>query len=197
MSYTDLATLKAYLGIPTATTTDDTLLTACIARAQAAIDAQCGGRTFEASADSTRYFDVMLDTDGLSLFFDEDLCAITTVTNNLDNGTGGVVVTSSQYTVLPRNETPYFGIKLKSSANIEWEYTSDPESAISVIGKWAYSTSAPNDIVQACIRWAAYLYRQKDAVVEVTASPDTGGYRIPAGVPEDVRDYLNPYIRRV
>lgn len=195
MAYTTAADLKTYLGITAST--DDTLLTALIARAQKAIDMRCA-RIFEASGDTTRYFDAVRDTDGYYLYFDEDICAITTITNNLDNGTGGVIVTSSQYVTMPRNTTPYYGVELKSSAGISWDYTSDSQSAISVAGRWAYSTSAPADIVMACTRWAAYMYRQKDAqIFDVTAIPEAGIIQVPQGVPRDVDQMLMPYVKRV
>lgn len=58
MAYTTLAAVKSYLSIPT--TTDDTVLTDLIPRAQAMIDGYCK-RTFEALVDSTKRFDAVRD----------------------------------------------------------------------------------------------------------------------------------------
>ncbi len=52
--YSSVRDLKIYLGITV--DADDTLLTALIKRAQGIIDNHCK-RTFEASADTTRYLD--------------------------------------------------------------------------------------------------------------------------------------------
>jgi hypothetical protein len=195
MAYTTAALLKTYLGVTSAT--DDTLLTALIARAQSAID-HYTGRTFEASADSTRKFTVGVDTDGRMLYFDEDCAAITTVTTNADDGSGGTTIANTYYVTHPRNRTPYYAIEILSSADYSWEYTNDPTAGITVTGKWAFSTAAPDDIVHATLRLAGYYYRQKDAgVFDTTAIPDVGIIQIPQGIPKDVQMILNPYRKGV
>jgi len=193
MAYTTAALLKTYLGV--SGSGDDTLLTALIARAQSAID-HYTGRTFEASGDTTRKFTVGVDTDGNMLYFDEDCAAITTVTTNADNGSGGTTIAAAYYVTYPRNRTPYYAIEILNTYS--WEYTTDAENGITVAGKWAFSTSAPDDIVHATIRLAAYFYRQKDAgVFDTTAIPDAGIIQIPQGIPRDVQLILNPYRKLV
>lgn len=157
MAYTTTADVKAYAGV--SGSEDDTLIGALVTAAQAAIDAHCD-RTFEASADSTRSFTVGEDTDGLTLYVDADLCAITTVKTDADGD--NTTVTSTEYTTLPRNATPYYGLKIKSSANKVWEYTNDREAGVTLAGKWAYSTSAPDAIAHACKLLATFYYRKKD-----------------------------------
>lgn len=186
MAYATLVQLKVYRGIDLATTDDDAILQQCLTRAQAQVEAYCD-RVFEATATATRYYDAVRDVsdDQRTLYLDEDLCAITTITNG-----SGVAVT--KYVTEPVNSTPYHAIRLKQSAGELWTYSSDPESAISVRGKWAYSTNAPADIVQATIRLAAYLYAQKDAsTFDVTAYPDAGMLTVPQGMPKDVREILD------
>jgi len=191
MAYTTAALLKTYLGV--SGSSDDTLLTALIARAQSAID-NYTGRTFEASADTTRKFTVGVDTEGRMLYFDEDICSITTVKTNADDGSGGTTITSTYYITHPRNRTPYYAIEIMGSADYAWEYTDDPTAGITVAGKWAYSTSAPDDIVHATIRLAGYFYKQKDAgVFDTTAIPDAGIIQVPQGIPRDVQLILAPY----
>jgi len=189
MAYAAASDVKTYLGI--SVSTDDTLITALITRAQAAIDRYCN-RTFEASANSTRYFDAVADVYGPTLILDEDLASINSVTNG-----DGTTVTSSQYVTEPRNMTPYYALRIRSDASVAWTYSSYPENAIAISGKWAYSTSAPADIVHACIRLASYYYRQKDAqVFDVTATPELGQITIPQGLPRDVEILLEPYRKR-
>lgn len=193
MTYASIAELKIYKDISGGA--DDALLESLIARAQQAIDTYTH-RTFAASADTTRYFTVGEDTDGDVLWFDEDICSITTVTTDADGDAD--VVSSANYVTMPRNRTPYYGIKLLSSSSFDWTYTDDPEAGISVTGKWGYSTAAPDDIKQACVRWSAYMYAQKDAqVFDVTAIPDAGVIQVPQGIPADVRMILEPYVKRV
>ena len=191
MAYTTAAAVKTYLG--ETGSGDDTLLATLVTAAQGWIDIHTG-RTFEASADSTRYFDCLSPTvDGSRLYLDTDLCAITSVTNG-----DSVVVASNEYVTEPRNGTPYFALTLLGSKGKAWTYSTDPQKAITIVGKWAYSTSAPATIVQACTRLAAYLYRQKDAqVFDVTAMPEAGVISVPQGMPKDVRLMLQPYVRRV
>ena len=194
MAYTTESTVRTYLG--SSTSGDAVLLTSLIARAQAAIDIYCG-RTFEhSSVGATRYYTVGEDTYGRMLFLDEDLCSITNIVTDAD-GTPTTVLTT-EYVTYPRNITPYTEIRLLSSTTKSWDYTNDPENGVYITGKWSYSSSAPEDIVHACIRLSAFYYRQKDAqVFDVTAIPDAGVITMPQGMPKDVQMLLNPYRRIV
>lgn len=188
--YTSASDVKTYLGITGSG--DDALIAALVTAAQAAID-QYFLRTFEASANTTRYFDAQRDVSGRRLLLDRDLCAINSVTNG-----NGSTVTSSQYVTYPRNDTPYYAIQLLSSSGIAWEWEDDPEGAIAVSGKWAYSETAPVTVVQLTKWLAAFMYRAKDNV------PQTGGavavaaaMDILAGdVPADVRLLMSTIPRR-
>lgn len=188
MAYTTAALLKTYLGATTAT--DDTLLTALIVRAQAIIDAYCQ-RTFEAASNTSKTFDAERDVEGQMLYLDEDLAAINSVTN----GDGTVVTT---YTTEPRNRTPYYAIKMLDSATVFWTYSTTPENAITISGKWAYSVAAPEDIVHCCLRLAAYLYRQRDNAADLDRAVIAGNATIlPAQLPADIKTILAPYRRLV
>lgn len=190
MAYATLAQVKAELGITA--TTDDTLFNDLIPEAKAAIDLDTG-RTFEAAADSTRYFDADRDVcdDRRTLWLRDDLCAITTVTNG-----DSVAVSSTERVTEPRNTTPYYAIKLLSSSGKTWTYTDDAENAITIVGRWAYSTTPPAAITRACVRLVAYWYRLKDSqVFDVTADPESGQIIIPKGLPADVKRILDPYRR--
>ena len=194
MAYTTLADVKEYLSIPSATTDDDDLITDLIARAQAAIDTHCRD-TFEASADTDVTFDAVADVDGPELYFGRHTFAsITSITNG-----DGTTVASTSYVTQPRNDTPYFAVRLLSSKGISWTYEDDPEDAITVSGKRAYSTSAPADIVQACVRFVAWMYRQKDTSADVDRPLLTGDGNIimPSAIPNDVKAKLEPYRRLV
>ena len=191
MAYCDEDQVKIYLGI--AEDTDDALIVPLINRAQKFIEDYCH-RKFEASADTTRKFDVEKDTAGATLYFDEDICSIATVTNNADGGVYAETILNTEYVTLPRNYTPYHAIRILSSADHFWTYTDDPEMGITVAGKWAYSLTAPLDIQQACIRYASYLYRQKDSqVFDTTADAMTGMVTIPQRIPTDVKIVLDMY----
>lgn len=190
--YTTATDLKLYLGITE--TDDDALLGRLIASAQAMIDAHCR-QTFEASVDSTRYFDPTTQVVGRTLFLDAPLCAITTVTNGDGNAIG-----STLYVKEPRNETPWRQLTLKSNAAVNWTYTSTPENSIAIVGRWAYSTSAPADVAHACLRLAAFLYRQKDnqsGDLDRPVNLGGGAMMMPATLPNDIKTILAPYRRLV
>lgn len=190
--YASLSDVREYLGGPP--TTDNTLLTNLIPRAQGIINAYTQ-RVFEASGDTTRYFDAIEDVDHLqrTLYLGQnDLCQITTVTNG-----DSTVLTTSDYTTLPKNYTPYYALKIKLSSSNVWTYSTTPEDAISISGRWAYSVTAPDDIKHACIRLTVWLYRQKDAssLGDVGSISQSGVVVEPAALPSDVQLILIPYKR--
>lgn len=192
MTYTNVPQVKLYLDITEPD--DDALLDSLIDYAQKAIDGYTG-RSFEASADSTRYFTVGVDTEGRMLYLDEDLAEITSIITDAyaDSPT---TLTTADYITHPRNRTPYHAIEILGSSSYSWTYSDDPQTGVTVTGKWAWSTTAPADVVHACNRLVAYYYRQKDAgVFDTTAIPDAGIIQIPQGIPRDVQLILNPYRR--
>ena len=190
MAYCGVDELKEYLGVTG--TADDAMLLTLLAAAQRTIDSYCA-RTFEATADTVRTFDSQRDVDGYTLTVDSDLCAITSIVNG-----DGTTISNSHYVTEPRNETPYYAIRLKASAGNVWTSTvsGDSENAITVTGKWAYSTSAPSDIAHVCKRLAAYIYRQKDNAGDLDRAVIAGNSTIlPAQIPSDIRLMLTPYKR--
>ena len=194
MAYASLSELRAFLRLASGETTDDTLLTNLLTYAQAFIESpQCCNRVFEASADTTRYFDAVEDTDGARLNFDTDCAAITAVTNG-----GAVVVPSTAYVTLPANQTPYIGIQLLASKGYTWQFVDDPENAISIAGKWAYSTTAPSAIKDATLVLGKWMYRQLNSDSDTDRpiiSPD-GTMLMPTALPRMFWDLVNGYRRR-
>ncbi|MCP4536259.1 MAG: phage gp6-like head-tail connector protein [Chloroflexi bacterium] len=186
MSYISVEELKAYLNITAAV--DDMLLTTLIERAEAIWESPTmSGRVFEARTDSTRYFDSTADVEGLTLYLDKDLCAITSITNG-----DGTTVTAAQYVTQPRNDTPFWAITLKSSKGIVWESDSsgDSENAITIVGRWSYSTAPSSEVKHAIARLGAWLYRQKDtsADIERPFIAANGTTILPSAYPNDVTD---------
>jgi len=184
--------VKTFLSIDSSA--DNALLETLIGRAQKWIEQQTD-RVFEASADTTKTFDALEDTDGALLLLGKyDLCAITTITNG-----DGVVVTSGQYVTEPRNETPYWAIRLKSDAGKRWAYSAAPENAISITGRWGYSVSAPADVIMATVDLTAYLYRRRGvegaSLDRVVISP-SGVTMAPPGFPQSVLSVVARYQRR-
>ncbi len=197
MAYATAADLRAYIGATA--TTDDTQLGNAVTRAQTEIERQTH-RVFEAAADTTRYYTPLyrrevlgdLEDDGRTLWLGADLCAITSITNG-----NGTAIALSDVVTIDINVKPWYAIRLKDSANIEWTFTGTPEYSISVVGRFAYSTTAPADIVSATLMLGAYLYRRREG------GPDTdrniisadGVLMAPARFPTDVSTIIKKYVR--
>ena len=187
MAYATTIQLKDYLGITNST--DDNLLEDFISRAEGIIDGYTG-RHFEAA--TAAYYFQESDTDGNDLpLSGYDLLTVTKLTNG-----DGVEITSSDYRLFPRNETPKWLIRLDEAKS--WSF-SGGDSEISVAGTWGWSATAPLDIQHACVRLAAFLYRQKDTSADIDRPMVTGdGVTImPSGLPSDVQKLLDRYKRRL
>ena len=178
----------------TRSVTDNDLLSDLLDRVTEAID-QYTGRSFTASSSASRYYESdALDKDTNTLWLDNDCLTVTSLKNGDDDTT---TIPSTEYWLVDRNQgPPYYGIRLKSDSDYSWEW--DTDGWVEVTGTWGYSTTAPADIVHACIRWAAYAYHQKDApVYDVQAFPESGVITVPQGIPTDVERILAPYKRLV
>lgn len=179
--------VKDYLDIES--TASDALLNLIIAAAQDWINTETG-RVFEIPADTTRYFDALVD--GRTLLFDEDLAATPTTVTNGD----GTVLASTQYVLEPRNIWPKYGISLRSDSSLSWTYSTYWEGAISIVGRWGWSVTPPGKIVQAMLRLVSWRYKQKDSqIMDVTATPELGQITIPQGVPKDVYRDIAQFMR--
>jgi len=139
-SYATLAELKSYItargqsAIAT-DTSDDAVLDNLLEGASRAIDGATN-RHFYPTVE-TRYYCVPEPTDS-ELMLDDDLLAITTLTNGDSDS-----ISSSDYILLPRNFYPKYSIKLKESSDISWEWDSEgnDEWVISVLGFWGYHSA--------------------------------------------------------
>lgn len=195
MAYADLeANLKPYLKITKPD--DDDLLEEKLNVATDIIKI-VADREFEAASDTTRYVDYNEENVvGRTLYLDFDLCQITSVVNG-----NGVTVDPSEYVTIPRHETPYYALKLKTSAGKAWEFDQDEEDAIAITGRCAYSVTPPPLIVHACVRLAAWLYRQKDDHKGEGDRPIvTGAFGtviLPSRLPADIQDLLLHFKRLV
>lgn len=157
MSYATLEHLRAYLSLSATDTNDDALLEAFLLAAQAVIEDACGGRHFYYTR-ATRLYDATgphITTN--SLLLREDLAQIYTLTNG-----DGTTIPSTAYVLIPANRSQKYSIELLPSAGITFTHNGDWRQAISIDGLWGYSEEPPPPIIQACIRLAAWLYRQRE-----------------------------------
>lgn len=198
--YATLAQIKAAVtdkstaGVGFPTMGDDNLTRLENAAART-IDAWVGrtrARTFIASSDTTRTYNALSDTIGSVLYLAADLATTpTTVSNN------GATVTGGNYKLLSARSdgsAPYSAIRLLGGAT--WGYTTNPEDAASITGKFAYSTAPPEDIVQATILLVVSIWRQRHTTANVQAATVSmdGTIIFPDGLPKQAVDLLEPYI---
>ncbi len=203
MAYFTTAELKAYLGITSSS--DDVQLGYLPDRVTEAINTYCH-RHFEPEAEHgpaashTHYFTALLTVDGGDLLdwrtlnLNHDLAELTSITNG-----DGTVISASDVVLLPLNVKPTNFIRIKSGVNVTWTYTTSPEAAIAVAGKWSYSLDIPADVKAAALRWGAHLYRLRTGATsvpaDITVSADGSAFASNR-IPSDVAQLLRPYIRR-
>lgn len=196
MAYVEVAELKSYLGIQS--NADDALLSDICEEAQAMVD-NITNRTFEAHQDSTRHFNALdiryggrVDAFQNTLVLDYDLCQLTSVTNGNNQ-----IIPTDALVLLPTNFVPSYAIKIKMNTSYVWTYVGTPDTAISVVGRWAYSVNCPTPIRAATRRLAGYMYRAKDNTNETDRSMiSADGVALAAPqIPTDVMRTLEPYRR--
>jgi len=188
------ADVKTYLGI--ASTDDDDLLDNLIASAESIV-AEFTHRTFDASS-STKKFDADADIENETLYFSSGF-ELAGEPSAVSNGDGTALVADTDYVMVPLNRFPAYGLQMLPSSSNYWQGKSngDHVNAISVTGSWGYSTSAPNDVVQAAKRLSAFLYRQRDTNADADRPLIVEGVTIlPSSLPRDVERMLSPYVLR-
>jgi hypothetical protein len=187
MAYCTVGEVKEYLG--PLEDADDALLGRLIDAATGLISTLTNKKFQEDEEPTTRYFDAELDVIGRSLWLDDYLFSIDSITNG-----DGNAIPSTAYVTRPANRAPFFEIRLRANSGFSWTYQDSPEDAIAVKGQWVFSLSPPADIVQACIRLVAWMYRMKDSqVFEQTAFTEIGVARIRAQIPADILETLDRY----
>lgn len=192
MALVSRADVKTYLGI--GSTDDDDLLDDLIASAESII-ASFTHRTFDATS-STKKFDAVADVYGEVLYFSEGF-ELAGEPSAVSNGDGTALVADTDYVLVPLNRFPVHALRLLPSSSSYWQGKSngDNVNAISVTGSWGYSTSAPNDVVQAAKRLSAFLYRQRDTNADTDRPLIVDGVTIlPSALPKDVERMLSPYV---
>jgi hypothetical protein len=190
MAYVSRTDLLAYLdelsgGISSPETPgEEAVLDTFISQAQAEIE-RVTSRKFETSTATRTYGRDAIAPDGV-LWLDDDLLDVDTLTNG-----DGSTISGSEYVLLPRNESPKYGIKLKSSAS--WAFSTDGE--IAVAGDWGFSAAAPADVKRLCMR-LAWFYWMKRGTTGETQTLDGGGILSASEYPEDIKNALKRLTRR-
>jgi len=170
-------------------TTYDAVLADLATAASRWVDRYCRlpADAFAVATDSTRYYSQDdIDRDGI-LHLRAPLAQVTQIVNG-----DGTTLTSSQYRLLPRNRIgPAWAVE--TIGGTTWSF-SDLDSEIQVTGRWGYSVTPPNPVVEATAMLAAWMFkRYQGALQDRFPSPDLGEMIYSEAMPKQVRALLETY----
>ena len=137
--YTTLADYKKWSaarglsGSISTDTSDDAVITSLIENVSRYIDNETNRKFFPHI--ETRLYDVPNEGNPRQILVDDDLLEVITLTNGDDT-----VLTTTDYFLLPRNESPKFAIQLKDYSSVYWsaDDNGSNEGVISVLGWYGY-----------------------------------------------------------
>lgn len=199
--YTDLTTLKAYLGI-TVSTLDDQLSMA-INSASRSIDNYCQRRFWLDSTAAARTF---VPQSLTFIDFDDDIGSTSGLIIKIDAAGDGTYETTwavSDYQLLPVNAPnafpeaePWSAIRAVGSKTFPWLVNTwlTRLDRVQITALWGWP-AIPDTVVQACLIKAARLFHRKDSPQGVAGFGDFGPVRLAKGEDGDVMSLLNPYRR--
>ena len=182
MAYTSQALVKAYLGIPSSTSSENTAIDNAIAAADAEID-QITGRTFVVPSGATAK--TFIPYDDYTLYVD-DVAQLTGLVvkedTNLD-GTYDTTLTITTDYVVDGNNAPYRVIKRVDGDM--WPRDRYGRPTVEVTAFYGYAMAVPDQIKQCSLVIAARLYQRRSSPLGFQAgSVDVGFVRISRTDPE-------------
>lgn len=193
-SYITTADFKDYASIPTADTSDDTMIATVLTATYSAINKACG-RVFSTSTGSRLYQaanSYCLKVDDIS-----SATGLTVSHDNANSGVYDVIWTTADYELRPLNGLlegqpwPYTEIRAVGAQTFPPSYWPSDRAHIQISATWGWP-SVPNDIIQATKILALDLYKAKDAPFGVAgASSDFGLLRIREN--NQLKMLLQPY----
>jgi len=182
MAYTSQALVKAYLGIPSATSSENTAIDNAIAAADAEID-QITGRTFVVPSGATSK--TFIPYDDYTLYVD-DVAQLTGLVVKEDTSLDGTYDTTLTITtdfVVDGNSAPYRVIKRVDGDM--WPRDRYGRPTVEVTAFWGYGMAVPDQIAQCSLVIAARLYQRRSSPLGFQAgSVDVGFVRISRTDPE-------------
>jgi len=191
-NYTSTALVKASLGIPSGTTSEDDYIEDAIDAAEDEINNFCG-RTFVASGSaSARVYqpstNVLVYTDD---FYTTDSLVVKQDDSN--DGTYGTTLTITDDFIVVGNSAPFNCVRSVSSPFPR--YTSD-RPTVEVTAKWGYKSAAPAAVQQAALILSARLFQRRSSPLGVMAGVvnDFGPIRV-SRIDPDIQRLLAGYRR--
>ena len=181
MAYSSQALIKAYLGIPSATSSENTAIDNALAAADAEID-QITGRTFVVPSGATAKTFI---PDDYTLYVD-DVAQLTGLVVKEDtslNGTYDTTLTITTDYVVDGNNAPYRVIKRVDGDM--WPRDRYGRPTVEVTAFYGYGMAVPDQIKQCSLVIAARLYQRRSSPLGFQAgSVDSGFIRVSRTDPE-------------
>ena len=182
MAYTSQALVKAYLGIPSSTSSENTAIDNAIAAADAEID-QITGRTFVVPSGATAK--TFIPYDDYTLYVD-DVAQLTGLVVKEDtslNGTYDTTLTITTDYVVDGNNAPYRVVKRVDGDT--WPRDRYGRPTVEVTAFYGYGMAVPDQIKQCSLVIAARLYQRRSSPLGFQAgSVDSGFIRVSRTDPE-------------
>ena len=182
MAYTSQALVKAYLGIPSSTSSENTAIDNAIAAADAESD-QITGRTFVVPSGATAktfipYYDYTLYVDDVA-----QLTGLVVKEDTSLDGTYDTTLTITTDYVVDGNSAPYRVIKRVDGDM--WPRDRYGRPTVEVTAFYGYAMAVPDQIKQCSLVIAARLYQRRSSPLGFQAgSVDVGFVRISRTDPE-------------
>lgn len=194
MAYAALSDLKALLDTPD--TIDDTVLSACLSRAQATIDRyvltiRSSFVSFEPVTNTTRYYG---SDDGYGFVEVHDLVSVTTLASDTGlDGTYATTIVGTDYWLL--ENPPYYAIRL-TGRGVTTAFVSG-DRTIKITGTWGFP-AVPDDIKYATLATAVRMFKNKAAGFgDVIGVQGDGGVAYSRAMSAEVKMILDGYARWV
>ena len=182
MAYTDLATVRSYLGIPSSDSSQTAAINAAIAASDKEID-QITGRTFVVpSGASAKTF---IPYDDYTLYVDDvaQLTGLVVKEDTTLDGTYDTTLTITTDYVVNGNSAPYRVIKRVDGDT--WPRDRYGRPTVEVTAFYGYGMAVPDQIKQCSLVIAARLYQRRSSPLGFQAgSVDVGFVRISRTDPE-------------
>lgn len=211
MAYATLDELKARLRIPQQNADQDAWLTTLLDAASVTIEQLAGGRRFAVDSVETRLVDCSADyiMGGRILRLPYEMHVISAIVNG-----DGVAITANEFVTMPRLASvvdgaviaptstimvarPFYEIHLKFGSNKVWTYAGGYwEGAISLTGKFGYSSTPPSPIQVAALDLATHFYKVPENIGKTIVSPD-GMLLTPGAIPDHVVGLVRPFKREL
>ena len=189
--YTTRQEVKDYGGITT--TNKDAEIDALIPAMSRLIDRICN-RQFYPETD-TWYYDAEADVRGRLLMLHTDFTQITEVVNGDSN-----TIAASNYQTYPTNLNPFWGVKLNTTASLNWTWVNAPDGAIAITGRIGFCTNGtdtPEPIKHVARRLTFWALQQEERPFQAAALPEIGIAELPSSLPSDVQTILSMYTRPI